>query len=487
MRNLIRSLRAGAYAGAVTIWRHREDAAVQLLAVLIALMVLAATGGFHSELHAQAGALAGAGLAFGITLDDIATTAITSVQETFKRVYLMAVDAVPDSTPLTAQLNRTRKFKAGPDGLYFNVKLQTGGAVANVPDAKLLPRATRPVRKQGKAGLAHTYTVVAIGGQSIPLTADTRNAFVGNLEDNLEDGMIRVRNDLERQYNSDGAGILCVLKVVSGAPTYTVEKPYGKASAGPGTMLLIEDMDVAILNSANGTERGRTTISSIDPDNEQVTLADSVSGAAIGDLVVLCNDKGATGSDKTLNYNNEASGILAAIGTSTFENIDPSTAGYRRWRSTVYAVSAALSQKHVAVLEARVKAKSGEIPDLHYTTDGIAIGVMDTLAGNRRYDGATMELKGGYTGLNLQGKKVLTGVWCPKGYYFAINTGKNKVGMVDLVKMGYVDLDGAKLHRVEGRHAYRADLWMPHQAIWFSRNAHGVATGLTDDNTIVRY
>ena len=58
--------------------------------------------------------------------------------------------------------------------------------------------------------------------------------------------------------------------------------------------------------------------------------------------------------------------------------------------------------------------------------------------------------------------------------------------MMDLVKMGYVDLDGAKLHRVEGRHAYRSDLWFPHNAIWFRRNAQGVTSGHTDDNTIVR-
>ena len=127
--------------------------------------------------------------------DDIATTAVADVQETFKRVYLMAVDAVPEATPLTAQMKRTRKFKGAPDGLYFNAKLETGGKVANVPDSKLLPKASRPRRKQGKVTLAHTYTVVAIGGQGIPLTEDTKNAFVSELEDQLEDGMTRVKND----------------------------------------------------------------------------------------------------------------------------------------------------------------------------------------------------------------------------------------------------------------------------------------------------
>ena len=58
--------------------------------------------------------------------------------------------------------------------------------------------------------------------------------------------------------------------------------------------------------------------------------------------------------------------------------------------------------------------------------------------------------------------------------------------MMDLVKMGYVDLDGAKLHRMEGRHAYRADLYFPHGVIWFSRAAHKMVYNLADDTTITR-
>jgi hypothetical protein len=465
-----------------TAWKHRENRYVQLA---VAVVVLAALFGLHlATPHALTASVAGA---FGITYSDIATTAVQDVQETFKRVYLMAVDAVPDSTALTAQLYRTRKFKAGPDGLYFNVKLQTGGAVANVPDGKLLPRATRPKRKQGKAGLAHTYTVVAVGGQSLPLTDDTRNAFVANLEDQLEDGMIRVKNDLERQYNGDGLGILCVIKTIAGAPTYGAQNPYGRANAGPGTMVLIEDMDVAILDPTGAVERGRSTIASIDPDAETFTTAAAVAGAQIGDLVVLCNDVGAAGTDKATNYGAECSGILAGIGTATFENIDPTQPGMRRWSSTIIPGNGAPTEKQVATLEARIRTKCGEDPDLHYTTEGVIISLQEQLAGRRQYTGETIDLKGGYKGLSMQGKKVLPGPYCPKGFYFALNTGKDKIGMVDLVKMGYVDLDGAKLHRVEGRHAYRADLWMPHNAIWFSRNAHGALSGLADDNTIVRY
>lgn len=417
---------------------------------------------------------------------DAANLASAEVVETFKRAYLEACDAVPDSTPLTAQLNRTRKFKGNPDGLYFHVKLETGGAVANVPDAGMLPRPSRPRGKQGKTGLTHTYTVVAVGGQSINLTKSSRDAFVNNLEEQLEDGMTRVQNDLERQYNGDGRGILAEVLTVVGAPTYGVTKPYGVTDAGPGTMLLIEDMDVAIVSPA-GVERGRAKISTVDVDADTVTLSASPAGAAIGDFFVLCNDVGATGTDRTTNFGAEAAGILAAAATATgtFENIDRTA--NRRWRPSVVASGGgALTERKAMGLDSRIMTKSGKRPDLYYTTEGIKLDLLDSLSAKRRYEGEVMTIKGGYEGLNLNGRTVLTGPWCPKGHFFALNTAKDSVGMVDVVKMGYVDLDGAKLHRIEGRHAYRADLYFAHQAIWFSLNRQGVLTGLQDDNTLVR-
>lgn len=498
MNRLYRHARALVIASAVTVREHvRTFRPFQFAAVAVAFLLIAAVAAAVGHpLHLAVGktsgvALMGLGFAMGPTnYADIVTTAVADVQSTFKRVYLMAVDAVPDSTPLTAQLNRTRKFKGSPDGLYFNAKLQTGGAVANVPDAKLLPRPSKPKRATGKAGLAHTYTTVAIGGQGIPLTQDTKNAFVSELEDQLEDGMTRVKNDLERQYNGDGRGILCLLETVAGAPTYAVQSPYGRAIQGAatalGTMLLIEDMDIAAVNPANGTERGRAKINSIDFTNDTVTLSGAIPGAAIGDYLVLCNDVAATGTDAVNNYQAEATGIGAVCKSGdVFENIDGAV--YQRWNSIVMnAAGARLGEKNIATLEARIQARGGKKPSIYYTTRGIAIDMQDQLASLRRFTGEVTKLKGGYDGITINGRTFLQGDWCPKGDFYALNTEKDTVGMIDVVKMGYVDMDGAQLHRIEGRHAYRADLYFAHNAIWFMRSAHGVIQNNTDDLSIIR-
>lgn len=423
---------------------------------------------------------------------DIATTAVADVQETFKRVYLMAVTAVPDATALTAQMERTRKFKAGPDGLFFNAKLETGGAVANVGDGQMLPRPSKPKRKTGKVGLVHTYTVVAIGGQSIPLTDNTRDAFVSNLEEQLEDGMVRVRNDLEREYNGDGRGILAIVETIAGAPTYGVHRPYGDTNLPngvPGTMLFIEDMDLAFINPGTGLERDRGKLLTINTTTDEITLDASIAGAVIGDFIVLCNDQAVTvAADKSINYLLEATGIGAVVKSGdTFENISGAT--YRRWNGVQMGNAGVLrppSEKLIGTLEAKIKAKSGKKPTVYYTTRGISLTLQDLLAGRRRDTSGTLTLKGGYEAVEIAGRKVIEGDWCKKGSFYALNFGKAEAGMVDLVPMGYVDLDGAKLHRIEGRHAYRADLWLPHQAIWFSRSGNGELFDLEDDYTILR-
>jgi hypothetical protein len=425
-----------------------------------------------------------------VALSDISTTAVTDVSETFKRIYLMAVDAIPDITPLTAQFERARKFRAGPDGLYFHVKLETGGAIANVPDGVLLPRPTAPIGRQGKLDIVHTYTTLAIGGQSIPLTKQNRQAFFANLEAQMEDALSRVRFDLERQYNGDGLGILCELETVASAPVYDVRYPYHVTGAGPGTMLIVEDMDVALINPADGSERDRATITAVDYDAEQITVDSAFANDEIGDWVVLCNipDAGAAAADQVNNYQSEANGLLAAIASGdTFENIAGGT--FRRWNSVVMdnsGTARAITEKLIAQLEARIKAKSQRKPNLFYTTRGISIELQDQLAGLRRFTGETTTLRGGYDGVVIGGRTILEGDWCPKQHFFALNTDRDVVGMLDLVQMGFVDLDGAQLHRLEGRHAFRADLYFPHNAVYFMRSAMGVLKDITDDAGIVR-
>lgn len=420
---------------------------------------------------------------------DIAGLEDPEVQETFKRGYVKSVDAINDSNVLTAQMGRTEKYEPSPGGIYFYPKLETGGSVANVHDGGDMPTASRPRGKQGRVDLVSTYTTILVGGQSILLTKSTRNAHVSNLESQLTDGVFRTKIDVERQYNSDGRGILCVVETISGAPTYGVHKNAGYDNAGAGTMSLMEGMIIAFVNPSGGAERGRTVIAEggVNADDDEMTTTTTVGGVQIGDYVVRVNTVASSGENKATNYLLEANGIKGWVKRGdTFEGI--SGGDFSRWNGIDMSNSGTLrriSQRLIATLEQRIYAASGKMPTFHYTTPGLVIDMQDQLAGQMRYDGQQTTLKAGYPALMLGTRKVAVGSMCLKGHWFALHM-EDSVGMLDLVKPGYIDADGAKLHRVEGKHAYRADLYYPHNAIVFRRNAQGCISDLEDDNTIVR-
>ena len=141
MRSIVSLGSAAIVAGAATVRKHGSDIfhvrSVKVAALFIAVLAL--------SVFMPAAALAAPALmAIGDTdRADIANLASTEVIQTFKEVYLDAVSAIPDATPLTAQLNKTTKLDGAADSLTFSVKLRTGGAVANVGDAVKLPRPSR--------------------------------------------------------------------------------------------------------------------------------------------------------------------------------------------------------------------------------------------------------------------------------------------------------------------------------------------------------
>lgn len=421
------------------------------------------------------------------TYAQISTLATAAVESTFKEVYTIAASLVPESNVLSAQFAKTTKVQPGPEGVVFNAKTESGGGVANVPDGKLLPDPSAPQRKRGTTNIVHAYTVMAIGGQSIALTRTNKQAFLENLEDQFEDGMERVKEDVERQLNGDSRGILAVVETIAGAPTYGVYRPYGftTPAGAPGTMLFKEGMVVALINPADGVERGRATVTAVDVDDDEITLSAVIAADAIGDYIVLANAVDATGADAVNNYLGEANGIFANNNSGDeFEGIDGATV--RRWNSPRDDLAGVpITEKLLAQTEAKIKAKSGKKPNLHYTTRGISIDLQSQLAGTIRRTQST-KLKGGYDGLDINGRTVIEGDFAVKGTWSMLNTDEECVAMMDLAKMGYIDTDGAKLHRIEGRHAFRADLWFPFGPVWYDRPAHRSIINAQDDLTILR-
>src|SRR3954454_18382246 len=94
---------AAVTAGVATVRRHRSNVLYHPLVQFLVLVAVALVSIAAGAAHHTVSAMTLIGVA-GTAATDIATTIATEVSETFKRVYVEAADAIPDATPLTAQL-----------------------------------------------------------------------------------------------------------------------------------------------------------------------------------------------------------------------------------------------------------------------------------------------------------------------------------------------------------------------------------------------
>ena len=409
-------------------------------------------------------------------------------QETWQEAYDTFYSSVPDNNILSAAIPGAKKYTLGEDGsVIFSVQLSTGGSGATLKDGAKNPRPGKPVNKKGKTKLVWHYDSFELGGQRMALNGRSAS-FVDDLEDNYNALLKRTADDMERQANGDGRGILCVIKTIVGAPTYGVEKPYGKA-VGAGTMLLKEEMNVAIVSPA-GVVRGTTTIETYDHSNETMECAGAVAGVQIGDFVVRTN--GASGSDLQHSLDAEANGIMQFTSNGDVcMGIDG--AEHRRWNAVRMQNDASpgtgrkVTEAMVSSLARRVKVNTGAMQTttpFHYTTDQIALDLAEEIAGRLRTAGSTKVQKGGFEYVEINGTQIATSPIAPRGQYRILNFAKNVIGKLELSGhpgfLGYGRGKAALRFREDYNTVYSV-FERPHNVILHQRNCHGELVDLTDD------
>lgn len=408
-----------------------------------------------------------------------------------KRRYADAVSNINEANPLTAQMKKSRKWEPDGEGnIRFNVKLQRGARVANVGDSLMLPRPSAPTRRQGRAGVIFSYTTYALGGQLATLTKNKKGAFINARADEKMDALDRVANDIERQYNNDGRGILAVVETISGAPTYGVHRPGGQTvpAGAPGTLYFQIGQDVTFINPATGLPRvGVFTITDVDLATSEITLSGTPTADAIGDYICIANNMDATGTDITSNYLNEGNGILAVCNTGDeFEDIDQTVAGNGLWGTAREdAAGARFTELMAQNMRSKAEIETGLTPDVDYTSYGVANLLMDDLKARQR-DVENVTVKGGFDALKMFNRTVTPGRWAPYGAYFSLNLAEECVGWVDLGEDGWQSFDGQEDVPISGilRDASGGILRVPHQVMWKNRAAQRVTVNLQDNFAI---
>ena len=434
------------------------------------------------------------------------------IDQVLKTTYDVAYKTIPQLYPLSAKLeNVSKKVKSFAKELKFAVELEESGTTITQGDGTgpILPRASADTYRQGKATLVCTYTTFLQGGQAEALANDPQSSFLDNTKRLATGAIRRLARATEIQYHGNGSGALAFVETIDSPTTPVViglSRPLGVNSTvvqGPGIQYVVPDTDVAVIDPSTGTERGRCTIASVNHNNDTVTLANKSAGfdIEVGDAIVLANDHAAVGGERSNGWGAEATGLLQIVNKNdVFEDIDGSE--FRRWNSIVkenLSGSVDLDELQVQEIEDQLKVQSLGLEngvDLYYTTDGIVTSFRRNAYGGdsaeyRRWDGSSVAGKkfsaGFRGGLELNGKQVMTGPFCPKGHFFGLSTGAEHMGIASAgSKTAMAKLGGADSMFAPNRDARYQFLRYFHQLIAFRRDGHFVIKNINDNVAAIR-
>lgn len=402
-----------------------------------------------------------------------------------KNVYLPIRKKIfPINTVLLAQarkLGPEHVTYAGND-LFFDVKVERrGGFVSSA--AGFLPTSRIAREKQGRLSVARTYAKVQVDGLALKATNNEKGSYISAAKKIVEDVMDQWEIEQERILHSDSLGIRAVISSVTDTTHVVANAPYGITGAGIGNLHLVDGDDIAILNGTTFALRGKTQILShtVSGDNVTFTYTVAVAGQQANDVIVTCVPASVDANDTS--FGAEPHGLKSIMDVeasfATFEGLnDP------RWTANKI-VSTTIDETIVMKLLNTIRARAGvdwrKSPKnmLLLTSTGIWQAYGESLLGLRRFSAPQMELKGGFTGVQVANATLIDDPWAPRGRLYAVY-GPDTV-FIDLMDFGEISFqDAPKWQRVSNRDAWEAVFASYWNYGVLNRLSQGVISGITD-------
>lgn len=405
--------------------------------------------------------------------------------EVLKTVYLpVRKKAFPLMTPLLANARRggPESVTWGGHDLIFDVKLgRRGGFVSS--GRGFLPHAKSSEEKEGRLSIARSYVTASLDGLAIQATQRDQDSYISASAKVVEDAQEQWEIEQNRILHGDSLGVRAVVDSVTSTTVIVVDNPYGITDAGPGNLHLVEGDDIAVLNSAGTTQRGKAQISNISLSGDQATLTldSAISGMSATDVVVTAVPSSVDSNDNS--WGEEPHGIMSIVDVEdnfgTFEGINHS-----RWAATKLT-SSTVDETIVMRLLNTIRARAGvdwrsnPTAMLLLTTTGIWQTYGESLLGLRRYDAPTMTLNGGFTGVQVAGAALVDDPWAPRGRLYAIH-GPDTI-FIDLMEWGEISFqDSPRWQRASDRDAWETSFASYWNYGAIKRSSHGVISGITD-------
>jgi hypothetical protein len=381
----------------------------------------------------------------------MASQTLAGFAEALKIDYLPAVRKQLNLA--SALLTKVRRNERDVSGQEWRMTAHVGrnsGVGAGTETS--LPTAGKQSYKNPYGVVKYNRGRIQVTGPVIKASRNDKGALVRALDSEMKGVTADLKKEINYQLNNDGSATRAVINGDPGtATTVTLD--------GVGTMYLFDGQIVDILDPATGnltTSGNDLTITSVDSATE-ITMSASVNAdVADNDVITMAN-----ATDEALT-SREMMGIkgIADDGTfvDTLHNLSRTSFAY--WKCSTHTNDSNAGTKRDLTLPlmqaalSAVEKNGGEVTLImgdHDMRD--AYGAL-VVADKRHVN--TMELDGGYTGLDFNGKPFVAEVDCPPNTIFFLST--NHLEIMQMGDWDWMDKDGSVLSRVAGEDAYEAVL-----------------------------
>jgi hypothetical protein len=427
-----------------------------------------------------------------------APTVMADLGGLLKNVYAdVRKDVFPVITPLLAQVQKSTpggRLQWGGNGVFWDVKTTRDvGLVSSSIGA--FPADAVATEVQASMGVQRLYVYREIDGLAITGTQSQEAAYLSVVRKAMDSIKVAIKLGMQEQLHGDANCIKALVNTVTDTTHITATNGYGLGTVGTGSvvqagLLLDVGMAVAVLNPSGPAVRGYSTISALtnSGDTATITLASAISSMAQGDYIVpatsATDNSFSKGINGLLNITNRGNayaalhGVTAArwdavrmvAGTDTPDATQPNEIDVQRLLTRIY------QRCGVNPTE-----KPGEF--LLITTPSLKIKLAESFLGQRQYQMGTMDLNGGFKGINVAGLALIDDPFCPAGTIYCVRTAD--LTWVDAKDWGQVQYGSDNAWRpIAGFDRFGTGFGAYLNFGALARNSHGSITGYTDSERI---
>lgn len=392
---------------------------------------------------------------------------LSTISQGLKTVYQDGIkEQLENQVILYGNLKKNVGIKSS-DGKTVTLAVRTGRntGVGARAEGGQLPTAGNQAYKNPVVTLRYLYARAKITGQVMKLAKSNKAAFANMIEEEMA-GMERdMIHDVNRQWFGRGTGLICLANGAgTGTTTLTLDTPTVGATATQH-LYAGQKIDIFTSETAGVQEVDSATIASVDSAT-QVTLSTAQTWS--DNSFVFFEDARA----------NEMEGLLSIVDdggiAATFEGITRSSSLF--WQATDNNNSGTLRNISDILMQtvflSTEKQEKGGV-DLIIAPYEVQNAYGRLLESDKRFVGSDLlNLKGGFTALDFNGKAFIADQDCTNNHVYFLNRGSLSVEQAS--DPMFMDEDGSIFSRVAGEDAYEATMLWYAQLACSRVNANGV-------------